>query len=77
MKNFRLWSTIFFVTFLLNGQSALAVPIMRDSALSVTEVASGLSVPTTMAFIGVNDILVLQKNDGRVRRVIGGVLQAA
>jgi len=77
MKNFRLWSIMFFVTFLLNGQSALAVPTLRDSALSVTEVASGLSVPTTMAFIGVDDILVLQKNDGRVRRVIGGVLQAA
>jgi glucose/arabinose dehydrogenase len=29
-----------------------------------------------MAFIGPNDILVLQKNDGRVRRVINGVLQA-
>jgi hypothetical protein len=28
-----------------------------------------------MAFIGPNDLLVLQKNDGRVRRVINGVLQ--
>src|SRR5262245_34806871 len=28
-----------------------------------------------MAFIGANDILVLQKGDGRVRRVINGVLQ--
>ena len=75
MKQFKRWSNVFFVTFVLNGQSALAAPTLRDSALSVTEVASGLSVPTTMAFIGVDDILVLQKNDGRVRRVIGGVLQ--
>ena len=28
-----------------------------------------------MAFIGSNDLLVLQKGDGRVRRVINGVLQ--
>jgi glucose/arabinose dehydrogenase len=28
-----------------------------------------------MAFIGPNDLLVLQKNDGRVRRVINGALQ--
>jgi len=31
---------------------------------------------TTMAFIGHNDILVLQKSDGRVRRVINGALQS-
>ena len=29
-----------------------------------------------MAFIAANDLLVLQKADGRVRRVINGVLQA-
>ena len=30
-----------------------------------------------MAFIGVDDFLVLQKNDGKVRRVVGSVLQSA
>ena len=55
--------------------SAFAAPNLRDSNLVLTEIASGLSFPTTMAFIGRNDILVLQKNDGRVRRVIAGVLQ--
>jgi len=49
---------------------------LNDSGLRLTEVATGLSSPTNMAFIGANDILVLQKNDGRVRRVINGVLQA-
>jgi aldose sugar dehydrogenase len=47
-----------------------------DTRLRVTEVVSGLSQPTAMAFIGAGDILVLQKADGRVRRVINGVLQA-
>jgi glucose/arabinose dehydrogenase len=42
----------------------------------VQEIASGLSAPTNIAFIGAEDILVLQKNDGRVRRVISGILQA-
>ena len=55
---------------------ALAAPASRDPALGITEITSGLSAPTTMAFIGSQDILVLQKNDGRVRRVIAGVLQA-
>jgi glucose/arabinose dehydrogenase len=54
---------------------AFAAPTLRDPNLSVTEIASGLTLPTTMAFIGVNDILVLQKNNGMVRRVIAGVLQ--
>jgi glucose/arabinose dehydrogenase len=48
---------------------------VTDPALQVTEVVGGLSEPTAMAFIGPGDILVLQKGDGRVRRVINGVLQ--
>ncbi len=49
---------------------------VRDTSLQVREVVGGLSGPTGMAFIGANDILVLQKGDGRVRRVLNGVLQA-
>ena len=60
---------------LLAFSSALAAPSLTDPNLSVTEIASGLSSPTTMAFIGTDDILVLQKDNGQVRRVIGGVLQ--
>ena len=37
---------------------------------------TGLSTPTTMVFVGPNDILVLQKNDGQVRRVLNGVVQS-
>jgi len=50
---------------------------VNEPALLVQPVASGLAQPTTMAFIGPNDILVLQKADGNVRRITGGVLQAA
>ncbi|HWP58188.1 MAG TPA: PQQ-dependent sugar dehydrogenase [Candidatus Acidoferrales bacterium] len=62
--------------FLLSRIPCLAAPSLTDSHLQVQELVSGLDSPTTMAFIGPDDILVLQKNDGRVRRVIGGILQA-
>lgn len=55
--------------------TVIAAPALKDASLQVTPVASGLSAPTTMAFIGPADMLVLQKNDGKVRRVTGGVLQ--
>jgi aldose sugar dehydrogenase len=48
---------------------------LNDPKLHVREVTSGLSQPTAMAFIGPGDILVLQKGNGQVRRVINGVLQ--
>ena len=50
---------------------------VKDPTLRVTEVVGGLTAPTAMAFIAADDILVLQKNDGQVRRVINGVLQPA
>lgn len=67
------------LTGLLAGLLAAALPAAAQttnrSDLLVERVVGGLSLPTSMAFIGDGDILVLQKNDGRVRRVIGGVLQ--
>ncbi|MBI2875577.1 MAG: PQQ-dependent sugar dehydrogenase [Candidatus Tectomicrobia bacterium] len=49
--------------------------VLKDPMLQVRPVVDGLSAPTTMAFIGPDDLLVLQKDDGRVRRVLRGVLQ--
>jgi glucose/arabinose dehydrogenase len=68
----RYWAAVgslLLVASLGSGQTA------KDPALRVTEVVSGLNAPTAMAFIGADDILVLQKNDGQVRRAINGVLQ--
>ena len=50
-------------------------PSMLDPGLGVRKFVSGLTTPTTIAFIDENDILVLEKNTGKVRRVINGVLQ--
>src|SRR5262249_20721551 len=50
-------------------------PTMLDPNLSVKTVVSGLSQPTTMAFIGNNDFLVFEKNTGKVQRVTNGIVQ--
>ena len=69
------------ILFAIVAGSALAyvskavAQVVNDAKLHVREVVSGLNQPTAMAFIGPGDILVLQKGDGRVRRVINGVLQ--
>src|SRR5262249_12455645 len=54
---------------------ALAAPVLRDPNLKITEAVGGLCAPTKMAFIGSDDILVLQKDDGKVFRIISGVVQ--
>jgi glucose/arabinose dehydrogenase len=62
--------------FLLSATpSFLSAQTLKDPLLKVERLVSGLNSPTTMAFIDPDDILVLQKNDGKVRRIIGGVLQ--
>jgi glucose/arabinose dehydrogenase len=48
---------------------------LNDPTLQVSEVVTGLNSPTSMAFIALHDILVVEKQDGLVRRVIDGVLQ--
>ena len=47
-------------------------PKLFDSHLKITTVAEGLSTPTTMAFVGPNDILVLEKDTGMVKRIVDG-----
>ena len=48
---------------------AQAGPSLVDQNLQVRTVATGLNQPTSLAFIGTNDLLVLEKNTGRVMRV--------
>jgi aldose sugar dehydrogenase len=51
-------------------------PTMLDPNLAVRTVELGLTQPTSMAFIGPSDFLVLEKASGKVRRVTNGVVQA-
>ncbi len=52
-------------------------PSLLDTNLSVQTVITGLSQPTSLAFIGTNDFFVLEKDTGRVRRVTNGALQGS
>src|SRR5918912_2698151 len=56
--------------------SVLAQPtIVKDPNLKLELVAQGLKLPTSMAFLGPNDILVLEKASGTVQRIIDGKIQ--
>lgn len=63
------------LAFMGSPASAQEGPTMLDPNLRVRTVATGLVTPTTMAFIGANDILVLEKTTGKVQRVVGGTIQ--
>ena len=49
-------------------------PIVKDPNLKVELVFKGLKFPTSMAFLGPNDILVLEKNNGTVKRIVHGTM---
>ncbi|PYS25266.1 MAG: hypothetical protein DMF72_02205, partial [Acidobacteria bacterium] len=51
-------------------------PAMTDPNLSVKTVVTGLSQPTSMAFIGNNEFFIFEKNTGKVQRVTNGVIQS-
>jgi aldose sugar dehydrogenase len=50
-------------------------PSVNDVSLTVEQVAGGLISPTTMAFLDEDTILVLEKDNGRVRMIEDGELQ--
>ena len=50
-------------------------PGVNDPNLRVEEVFEGLELPTSMAFLGENDIVVTEKDSGRVQRIVDGELQ--
>jgi aldose sugar dehydrogenase len=49
-------------------------PSLVDPNLAVRTVVGGLVTPVGLTFLGPDDMLVLEKNTGRVRRVVGGVV---
>lgn len=50
------------------------LPILLDDDFKVEKFVTGLDLPVTMEFVG-NDLLVVQKNDGKVRLITEGTLQ--
>jgi aldose sugar dehydrogenase len=53
-------------------QSNTEGPTIDDPNLVVQQVYQGLKSPTAMAFIASNDILVLEKDEGTVQRIVNG-----
>jgi glucose/arabinose dehydrogenase/plastocyanin len=50
-------------------------PTINDDSLTVEKVTSDLKFPTSMTFVGNNDMLVTEKNTGKVIRVLDGQVQ--
>ncbi len=57
-------------------QAAASTPTMLDENLTVNIVIAGLDQPTSMAFVGMNDFLVLEKATGKVKRIVNGALHS-
>jgi glucose/arabinose dehydrogenase len=53
-------------------QVAAGGPTINDPNLVVETVYQGLHLPTSMAFLGPDDILVLEKSQGTVQRIVNG-----
>jgi uncharacterized protein (TIGR03118 family) len=49
-------------------------PMMVDPNLTVTTAVSGLDQPTSMAILGPNDFLILEKATGKVKHVVNGMI---
>ena len=56
------------------GQAQGPLPTVVDPKLAVREASPALNLPIALAFIGANDMLVIEKDTGRVQRVTGGAL---
>ena len=55
---------------------AQSTPSLVDSNLRVRTVVENLDQPTSTAFLGPNEFLVLEKATGQVKRVVNGVVQS-
>jgi glucose/arabinose dehydrogenase len=56
--------------------SSINKPVINDPNLKAELIFKRLNVTTTMAFLGPNDILVLEKDTGNVLRIVNGALSS-
>jgi glucose/arabinose dehydrogenase len=92
LTKYNLFFVVFLITILLlsssesikylnyaNAQKSVnknEEPIINDPNLKADLVTNGLELPTGMAFLGPNDILVIEKEKGTVQRIIDGKMLA-
>jgi glucose/arabinose dehydrogenase len=65
------------ISSVLAAVALLSLSLIAPARAQGVEPLKGLVTPTTMAFIGENDILVLEKNTGKVQRIVDGVIKGA
>src|SRR5687767_11799614 len=70
------WLSSALVAAVLGTHAQGTDPQMLDRSLQVRPVIAGLELPIGVAFLGRRDMLVLEKNSGRVQRVVNGVVTA-
>ena len=80
ISSFLSISLTFFIFYNIYAQQQTSQPLSEekitlfDPTLKIELVTSGLDFPTTMAFLGPDDFLILEKNTGNVKRVVNGTL---
>jgi glucose/arabinose dehydrogenase len=83
MISFKIVIILVFVLFLMSvpykdisaeSRVQKILPELEDSSLKVETVYQGISFPSAMSFLGPNDILVLEKDQGTVKRIVNGVM---
>jgi glucose/arabinose dehydrogenase len=68
-KNIAATNVIFLVGFLLSANITLAQPFVLDRSLKVEHLLEVPFKPTNMAFINHDDILILDRDEGKVYRI--------
>lgn len=56
------------------GQDSTKLPRVNDTNLQIQEYSSGFKFPTGMNFLGPDDILVVEKNTGKVKEIKNGTV---
>ncbi len=56
------------------GQDSTELPRVNDTNLQIQEYSSGFKFPTGMNFLGPDDILVVEKNTGKVNEIKNGTV---
>jgi glucose/arabinose dehydrogenase len=63
----------------LISANVTAAPVLSDNTLTIENVvvSGALTNPISMVFLDADDILVAEKNSGKIKRVTGGTVQAS
>lgn len=62
------------VTLYTNFAYVQAEPYLSDESLKLEKVYEGLEFPVSMSFLGSDDLIILEKNNGTIQRIVNGVM---